>query len=175
MVKVILWAILIFIARAIDVALGTLRVRMVVNRKKYLAAIIGFFEVLIYILIVSKVLQDTSNILNVISYCAGFSCGTILGLDLEKRLSKGILKATIMVKDDSNSLLKLIEKEEFRATITKGEGTNTRIDIINVILDVERKGELEDLVKDKDYNSLISFETIDGVKNGCFYSLKNKI
>ncbi|OCL28080.1 hypothetical protein U472_02460 [Orenia metallireducens] len=74
-----------FLARAFDIALGTLRVQIVVSRRKYLAAFIGFFEILIYILIVSKVLQDIGHFINIIAYAGRFSCGTIIGLTIEER------------------------------------------------------------------------------------------
>ncbi|PRX31060.1 uncharacterized protein YebE (UPF0316 family) [Orenia metallireducens] len=176
MVKVILWALLIFISRAIDVALGTLRVRMVVNKRRYLAATIGFFEVLIYILIVSKVLQDTSNIFNVIAYCAGFSCGTILGLNLEDHLSLNLLQATVMIEDNPCFLLKLIREAEFKADLlVRAEGVDNEIDVINVILAEERREELEEIIKSCENDPLVSFQSLSQSRNDYFYSLKNKI
>ena len=47
-----IWATIIFLARVIDVGLGTIRVQFIVRRKKIPAALIGFVEVLIFILIV---------------------------------------------------------------------------------------------------------------------------
>ncbi|GAI89594.1 unnamed protein product, partial [marine sediment metagenome] len=38
--------------------MGTFRVQMIVRRKKLISGLLGFFEVLIFILIVSKVIQD---------------------------------------------------------------------------------------------------------------------
>jgi len=169
MVKVILWALLIFISRSVDVALGTLRTRMVVSRRKYRAAIIGFFEVLIYILIVSKVIQDTGNIFNVIAYCAGFSCGTILGLNLEDRLNLEMLQATIMLKDNSYDLLRLIKEAGFKATLSIED---FKMDIINVLLEEKRKDELEKIINDLEYDTLISFQSLNKVSKNYLYSLK---
>ena len=45
---------IIFLSRVLDVSMGTFRVQMIVRRKKLIAGVLGFFEVLIFILIVSK-------------------------------------------------------------------------------------------------------------------------
>lgn len=52
--------------------MGTFRVQMMIRRKKFIAGVLGFLEVLIFILIVSKIIQDIGNWLNVIAYCGGY-------------------------------------------------------------------------------------------------------
>jgi len=59
---------IIFLSKVLDVTMGTFRVQMIISRKKLIAGVLGFFEVLIFILIVSKVIQDIGNWLNVIAY-----------------------------------------------------------------------------------------------------------
>ena len=59
-VEILIWTSVIFFARVIDVGLGTIRVQFIVRRKKIPAALIGFVEVLIFILIVSRVIQEFS-------------------------------------------------------------------------------------------------------------------
>jgi len=81
---------IIFLSRVLDVSIGTFRVQMIVRRKKLIAGVLGFFEVLIFILIVSKVIQDIGNWLNVIAYCAGFATGNIVGIFISEKISKEI-------------------------------------------------------------------------------------
>ncbi|MBC7333414.1 MAG: hypothetical protein H5T85_02960, partial [Actinobacteria bacterium] len=47
--ETLLLALLIFIGRITDVTLGTIRVNMIVRKKKVIASIIGFFEVVIFV------------------------------------------------------------------------------------------------------------------------------
>ena len=73
-------AAIIFFSRVTDVAMGTFRVQLIVRRKKLIAGVLGFFEVLIFILIVSKVIKDIGNWLNVVAYCGGFATGNVVGI-----------------------------------------------------------------------------------------------
>ena len=51
----------IFFVRIIDVSLGTIRTIMTVKNKRFIAAFIGFFEVLIWFLIVRKALDKNDS------------------------------------------------------------------------------------------------------------------
>jgi uncharacterized protein YebE (UPF0316 family) len=52
---------LIFLARAADVSLGTLRVVFVARGARRLAPLFGFFEVLIWILVIGQIVQNLDN------------------------------------------------------------------------------------------------------------------
>ena len=68
MIETILWSFLIFAARIVDVSLGTIRVNMIVRRKKIFAAVIGFFEVGIFISIIVRIIQQVDNIYGILAY-----------------------------------------------------------------------------------------------------------
>ncbi|MCB0751207.1 MAG: hypothetical protein KDC52_07020, partial [Ignavibacteriae bacterium] len=82
----ILGALLIMVLRMADVSLGTFRTIMVVQGKKYLAASIGFFEVLIWIFAMRYIFQNLDNTYNMLGYAVGFSLGNILGISLEEKV-----------------------------------------------------------------------------------------
>ena len=67
----LLWTLVIYVARGFDVSLGTIRVHFIVRQKKTLATLIGFVEVLIFILIVSRVIQDIQHWPYVLAYAGG--------------------------------------------------------------------------------------------------------
>jgi len=75
----ILWSLAIFTARIVDVSLGTVRVNMIVRRKKAVAATIGFFEVTIFISVIARIIRDFDSIYGIIACGAGFAAGTIAG------------------------------------------------------------------------------------------------
>ena len=58
------WALLpllIFAARVLDVSLGTVRVIFVSRGLKYLAPLVGFVEVLIWLLAIGQIMKNLSN------------------------------------------------------------------------------------------------------------------
>ena len=70
----------IFLVRIVDVTLGTTRTMFTVKGKRLIASLIGFFEVLIWFLIVREALQtEDKSILIAISYALGFATGTYIG------------------------------------------------------------------------------------------------
>ncbi|HHE40579.1 MAG TPA: hypothetical protein ENL10_03660, partial [Candidatus Cloacimonetes bacterium] len=78
---------LIFISRIFDVSLGTLRIIFVNRGMRYLAPIIGFFEVLIWLIVIGQVMQNLTNITNYIAYAGGFAMGNFVGIFLEQKLA----------------------------------------------------------------------------------------
>ena len=78
MVDTIIWSLAIFFSRIVDVTLGTIRVNMIIRKKKAIAALIGFFEVTIFITVIVKLIENISNIYGILAYGAGFAAGTAI-------------------------------------------------------------------------------------------------
>ena len=93
--ETVLNVLFIFILRVLGISLSTVRILLMTRGRKLLSAALGFFEVLVYAVAIGKVVQDLNNIPNLISYCLGFSAGTLLGMLLEERIAIGF--ATIRV------------------------------------------------------------------------------
>ncbi|MCF7794547.1 MAG: DUF5698 domain-containing protein [Candidatus Cloacimonetes bacterium] len=90
--------ILIFISRIFDVSLGTLRIIFVNKGMRYLAPIIGFFEVLIWLIVISQVMQNMNSPINYIAYAAGFATGNYVGILIEQKLAMGITLIRIITR-----------------------------------------------------------------------------
>ena len=56
---------LIFLARVLDVSIGTVRVIFISRGLKYLAPIVGFFEILIWLLAIGQIMKNLSNPLEI--------------------------------------------------------------------------------------------------------------
>jgi hypothetical protein len=69
--------ILIFVARILDVSLGTVRLVFVSRGFKFLAPLVGFFEVLIWILAMGQIMQHLTNPVCYIAYAGGVSDGVV--------------------------------------------------------------------------------------------------
>jgi uncharacterized protein YebE (UPF0316 family) len=74
----ILMPLLIFISRILDVSMGTLRVIYANKGIKKLASIIGFFEVLIWVLVITTIIDNLTNVYAYLAYAGGFALGTYL-------------------------------------------------------------------------------------------------
>ena len=87
--SVILIPILIFVARIFDVSISTLRIILVNKGHSLLAPLLGFFEALIWVIVISQVMQNLDSPFNYFAYAAGFAAGTYVGIFMDKKLAMG--------------------------------------------------------------------------------------
>jgi uncharacterized protein YebE (UPF0316 family) len=74
--------IFIFVFRLLDVMLETARTILVVNKFKWLPAIVAFFEVFIWCYVFSEVIMTHKHWAVYLAYAAGYSVGTLVGCRL---------------------------------------------------------------------------------------------
>ncbi|MEJ7146979.1 DUF5698 domain-containing protein, partial [Staphylococcus capitis] len=56
---------------------------------RYMAAVVSFLEVLIYVVGLGLVMSSLDQIQNIIAYAFGFSIGIIVGMKIEEKLALG--------------------------------------------------------------------------------------
>lgn len=138
----ILFPLLIFLARVCDVTLGTLRMVFVSRGEKGTAAVLGFFEVLIWLSVISYILQNLTTISNYLAYAAGFATGNYLGLKIEEKMALGLLGVTVITNRDSRELIEHLTREKYGITSVSAMGATGRV---RIVFSVIRRRSLEDL------------------------------
>lgn len=174
MLETILWSFLIFIARIVDVGLGTIRVNMIVRRKKLLAAVVGFFEVAIFISIIVKIIQEVDYIYGIISYASGFAIGTIVGIIIAEKLSKDLISTNIISKEHSDEIKDALKEEGFGVTCYYGRGINSEVEIINVVCSNSNMRQLNEIIYRKDKKAFVASYMLDKIRGGFIRGLKKK-
>ena len=112
---------LIYTARVCDVSLGVIRVIMVTQGRRVLAAGLGFFEVLIWVLAVSKVVQNLNRPMYAVAYAAGFATGNYVGLTLERWAAFGHQVVRVFSRQ-GEELAEKLRGIGFRVTLFEGRG-----------------------------------------------------
>ncbi|WP_026472926.1 DUF2179 domain-containing protein [Alkaliflexus imshenetskii] len=125
---------MIFFARVSDVTIGTLRIVFVSKGFKFLAPILGFFEVFIWLLAMSKIFQNLDNWLYYVAYSAGFAVGNYIGLLIEERLALGFVNLRIITLASGDALIKRLSTEGFGVTTTEAMGTRGRVNVIYCVI-----------------------------------------
>jgi uncharacterized protein YebE (UPF0316 family) len=77
--------IFIFFARIIDVSMDTVRIICISKGYKGRAAFLGFFEVIIWLVAITQIMQNLTNVFCYLAYGAGFAAGTYIGMLIEER------------------------------------------------------------------------------------------
>ena len=121
-------ALIIFVLRLIDQALTTIR-GLVVSKKPFLGAFIGLVESAIWIIVVSKVINDIDEPVLIFGYALGFAAGTVLGSYIERFIGIGSTVVRVFSPSNSPSVAKALRKENFMVTVINGEGRDGPVTI----------------------------------------------
>ena len=160
--------ILIFSARVADVSLGTLRTVFISQGKKYLVPLLGFFEVLIWLLAIGQIFSNITNIWYYFAYAGGFASGNFIGLMFEKKLSLGYLKIQLILRDNPENLINILKVEGFGLTILTAIGTRGNVKLLIIVIKRKNESRVKAIIREKSPNAFISVEQIRSVKGGQF-------
>ncbi|MCC5906859.1 MAG: DUF2179 domain-containing protein [Balneolaceae bacterium] len=155
--------IFIFLARIVDVSIGTIRIMFVSKGYRGKASLLGFFEVLIWILIVAQIFQNLDNWLNYVAYAGGFAAGNYVGMFIEEKMKMGIQIFRIVVGNDSVFLTNQLRKADFRVISVDGEGAKGPVKILFTIAKRKRWPELAELIHQHDPSAFYSAEDVRSV------------
>lgn len=172
---ILLWTLIIFAARVFDVSLGTIRVHFIVRQKKVLASLIGFLEVLIFIVIVSRVIQDIQHWPYVLAYAGGFATGTLLGMSLTEKLSKEAVQVTIISNGHSEAVEAALREAGFGLTRYGGSGRDGSVQVLEVVCSTKDLGSLTKTVMRTDSTAFLYSRALSTLRGGHVYGLKSKM
>ena len=152
---------LIFLARIIDVSLGTVRIILVSRGNRAIASVLGFFEVFIWLLAISQIVQNLTDIENYIAYAAGFAAGTYIGMTIERRLAIGKLLVRIIIPREHSDLIVYLIAQNYRITYVDAEGALGHRTIIFMIV---KRSSLKKVIKIIKHYSPKAFYTVEDVR-----------
>ena len=157
---------LIFIARILDVSIGTIRIIMVSKGSKILAPILGFFEAIIWLLAITQVMQHLSNIACFIAYGFGFAMGNYVGIVIEEKIALGLQAVRFITKDTVDVLTMALRDEGYGATVIEATGGKGKVNIIFSIVPRKNIDNVLILAREIDPNVFVSIQDIRSVKSG---------
>ena len=159
----------IFFVRILDVSLGTIRTMCVVRGKKLISSMIGFFEILVWFLVVKEALQTESNsIFIAISYSLGFATGNYIGALLSDKLITG--NVSVQVFTNNNNLEKILREHGYGVSSVVYTGYEEEAHKHMLFINVDKKKEkaLRELIKKNDKEAFIIVNETKYVENGYF-------
>lgn len=170
--SIILQALFIFFARILDVSIGTLRTILLVKGNRRIAAVLGFFEVMIYLVVLGKVVGNMNKPILIIAYGLGYACGNIIGGKIEEKLSLGRVSAGVVLKEKCDEVVQSLRDEGFGVTIFEGMGLEGKSHMLNIILERRQIQKLNKAVYKIDPNAFITVTDIRSSMGGHFVPKK---
>jgi uncharacterized protein YebE (UPF0316 family) len=152
--------IIIFLSRIADVSLGTLRITMVSRGYKIESALLGFFEVLIWVIVVAQLLGNLTHWVNYVAYAAGFSAGTFFGLYIEEKMKVGTVMVRIITLNKSAELIEALKEVGVAVTSMDAKGGYNDVKVIFSVLKRKKLNQIWNIVKEVDHEAFFSTEDV---------------
>ncbi len=163
----------IFFARVVDMSLATTRTLMLVRGKGLIAACIGFFEVIIYITALNKVVGGLDNPANLLAYALGYATGNFVGSFIEDKLALGL--TTVQIISERHDIGQKIRDMGFGVTSIEGKGREGIKEILIVSLPRRQLKNLMDFIDENDSTAFITIMDTRASKGGYFkQTMKHK-
>ncbi len=159
-------ALFIFVLRLTDVSMGTVRTIMIMRGMRKWAALIGFVEVSIWVVAISRVIGNLDTIWNVVGYSGGFAAGTLLGMWIEDKLAIGHVHIQIISMTKGQEIVQKIRQAGYGATQLQAEGQSGPVYLIGVVAPRKQVADVIRQVNEVDATSFVTVEETRHVVRG---------
>jgi uncharacterized protein YebE (UPF0316 family) len=164
----IILPLIIFFSRLCDVSLGTLRHVFISKGFRRIVPVLGFFEVLIWIVVVAQVMKNLNNFACYLAWAGGFATGTYVGLRIEERLALGLQVIRIITNQNADSLIEELRKKNHGVTIVDAQGGKGPVKMIFTIIKRKNVNAVEKVIALHTPSAFYSIEDIKNANQGVF-------
>lgn len=156
----------IFLLRIGDMSLDTIRMLFVVRGSKALAWGLGFFQSLLFVVAISSVLSNLTNLVTILAYAAGFATGNVVGMWIEERLAVGFIHFAIISSNRGAVVAEQLRKNGYAVTEIPARGKNGTVTMLQA--NVKRKDidNIETIVLEADPEAFVTRDEIRPVRRG---------
>ena len=130
----LLLAAIIFGLRVFNNAIGTVRVVLITRDMRLWAAVLAFIEALTFAVVISSVVKDLNNFLNLTAYCLGFSIGGYVGMAIEARFITSYVTANVITKEKGREIAIALREHGYGVTETVGSGRDGEVQMLRSVI-----------------------------------------
>ncbi len=159
---------LIFVVKVFEVSLQTLRIVLITKEQRVMGSIIGFVEVIVWVIVVSAVLQDiTQDPLKIVAYAFGFSVGNYVGSVLEGFFAIGNASVEVIAhKRDGLRLANQLRQCGLAVTSVNAHGMSDDREILFMHVPRKRIKKIVEMVRSLERDVVITVHDIKPIYGG---------
>lgn len=164
----IILPLLIFLSRLADVTMATLRHIFISKGLKKIVPLLGFFEVLIWLVAMRQVFSHLNNAACFIAWAAGFSAGTYLGMYIDEQLALGTQVIRIITGENTEKLTAAFKEAGQGVTIVDGHGARGPVKLLFTVVRRSDKINVIALIHQHTPGAFYSIEDVRSSHQGVF-------
>lgn len=162
----------IFLLRVIDVSMATVRVMSILRGPRWVAPLIGFFEILIWVVAIGAAIQNLASPLHVVAYAGGYSAGTAAGMWVESRLALGWSVVRAFSRDTRVGLAGALRDEGYQVTEQEGMGRSGPVSVLYTVVRRRFVPEVLAVINRHDPAAFVTIQTDTTVRQGVIPALR---
>jgi uncharacterized protein YebE (UPF0316 family) len=166
---------LIFVAELTVVTLCTIRIIFVARGKKFLAPLLGFFEITIWLFAIGQVMRNINDLSCFAAFAGGFTVGNFLGVFIEQKLAIGNLVVRIITSKDVQPLVQSLASAGYGVTRVAGQGATGPVQIILTVIQRRVLREVIALIKNFDEKAFYSIDDLQAASQGVFPAARKPV
>lgn len=137
---------------------------------------LGFFEVIIWLLAIGQIMQHLDNFLCYLAYGLGFAAGNYLGIFLDEKMSLGTVLIRVVPKMDTTNLINHLREQNFGASLVDIEGMSGKLKMIFTIVKRKDIREVMNIIREHNPQAFVTIEDVKTAREGYFrYSRKRNL
>jgi uncharacterized protein YebE (UPF0316 family) len=126
-----LLAVLIFVARVIDIAMSTMRTAFIARGHRGAAFVLGFFGMLVWVVVIAHVITNLNHPVYAVAFALGSAAGTTAGITMEEWFAHGDQVVRVFTRDHE-SLAAALRADGHPVTEFEGAGRDGPVHLLFV-------------------------------------------
>ena len=161
---------LIFAAEVCALTVSTLRIIFVARGHKFLAPVLGFFEIMIWLFAIGETMRNLDNWACFIAFALGFTLGNYFGILIDQWLALGTAVVRVITHRDPTALVEQLRAAQFGVTQVEGQGTTGKVQIVMTVVKRKQLREVTELIETAQPDAFYAVSDLRSASEGVFPS-----
>ncbi len=156
----------IFSVRVLCIAIDTVRMILVLRGNKVMAWILGVATSFLFVISIGWVMADLSNPLKIAAYSIGFAAGTVMGMDIEKKMAMGHIFFTIISSNRGPELAEALRGAGYAVTEIPARGKDGTVSMLELAVERKNLDKVKTMITDLDPDAFVTSRDVEPLHRG---------
>ena len=140
--------------------LDTLRIIFMTKGFRRVAPIIGFFEILIWIIAITRIMRNVDNWICYVAYAGGFATGNYVGMLVDEKLAIGHELIRVITRMDATQLATTLRAGGYGVTTVKACGMQGDVGILYIVASRKNQKHVMEIIQQYDPKAFVTVQAI---------------